>query len=203
MLGWVSWHRYSSVGELRSAEEQPRPRACLSSDMLACETKLSKKLTFTQDLTQDLGAECLDSAIVQGAERGCRFQKAVNHTQEPPIGSKPTKPPSSPQPTNSLHCAQCVHTCEPASPHGPASVHSLTNSPHPEVHSEDANLGKKPVQVLAVGWGLWGAWGKFWGAWSLVWVMPSTCYIVWVDLSPGPQGLFSPGGWPTAQERQS
>ena len=107
MLGWVSWHRYSSVGELRSAEEQPRPRACLSSDMLACETKLSKKLTFTQDL-QDLGAECLDSAIVQGAEGGCCFQKAVNHTQEPPTGSKPTKPPSSPQPTNSLHCAQCV-----------------------------------------------------------------------------------------------
>lgn len=98
MLGRVSWHGYSSVGELLSAEEQPRPRACFSSDMLACETKLSKKLTFTQDLTQDLGAECLDSAVVQGAERGCRFQKVVNHTQEPPTGSKPTKPPSSPNP---------------------------------------------------------------------------------------------------------
>lgn len=65
------------------------------------------------------------------------------------------------------------------------------------------NLGKKPTQALAMGWGLQGAWGKSWGAWSLVWVMPSTCYIVWVDLSPGPQGLFSPGGWTTVQERQS
>ena len=97
------------MGELRSAEGQPCPKACFSSDMLACEPKLSKKRTFAWDPAQDLGAECLDSAVVQGAERGCRFRKAVNHTQEAPAGPKPTKPPSSSQPTRSLHCAQCVH----------------------------------------------------------------------------------------------
>lgn len=161
--GQVSWHGYASVGELHSAEEQPCPRACISSGMLACETKLSKKLIFTQALTPDMGAECLDSAVVQGAERGCRFQKAVNHTQEPPTGSKPTKPPSSPQPTNSLHWAQCVQTGEPPSPHGPASVHSLANSPHPEVHSEDAKPGEEAHASPGNGLGPAGCLGEILG----------------------------------------
>ena len=156
--GRVSWHGYASVGELRSAGEQPCPRACFSSDMLACETKLSKQLTFTQALTQDLGAECLDSAVVQGAERGCRFQKAVDHTQEPPAGSKPTKPPSPPQPASSLHCAQCVQTCEPPSPHGPASVHSLADSP-----SEDAKPGEEAHAGPGNGLGPAGCLGEILG----------------------------------------
>lgn len=83
-----------------------------------------------------------------------------------------------------------LYMCELPSVHIPDSAHSPMNSPT----QRRPNLEKKLIQVLAEGSGHVEFLGKSWGTGSLVWVIPLSWNIVWVDMFSGIYQLYSPRG---------